>query len=523
MDVITQKAADEVTLEQSVDQSRSVKRDDYSSGNAVFVFPAYGYNNFLRKSVVLPQDLPAYNRWSFYTYRDWVLLSTVHHEAMWAEAVATAVTKAAAWGWEIDGSVPLRRKRLQEILMYAGAGPLVGWVPFVSAHLRSYLLAGFSVVEIVRESNRYSSRITGINHLNPLRCRFTDNPRRPIEYLDRRGQVHTLDYWQVMMFVDQMDPTEGELSMMESAAARAYSRIATMEAVHRFLYEKVTGSRPLSIEFIQGVTADKLKDIALSSDNEQQRKGSVMFKGVVTVPIPGDIPIQRISIPISEVPDGFSYQEIHDNTAVDYAAAIGIDVNDLDPRIAQRGGLGTGAQAIVLDQKSRGKGLSAWRVDFTQQLHRLVAAVGTTFSWSEDNLDDDLKKAQLVQAHANARKVMQENGEIDQSESRNLAVDAGDLPPEMLLTADRTPGGSADNDDNPEAQPEQVAQQAEAQQPAQPPAQPEQTQAQPERPAQKESKAEREAMDRLAAQWAIAASVARPLVQKPEELLGVED
>lgn len=519
MEQITEKAADEVTLEQSVDQSRSVKRDDYSSGNAVFVFPAYGYNNFLGKSVVLPQDLPAYNRWSFYTYRDWVLLSTVHHEAMWAEAVATAVTKAAAWGWEIDGSVPLRRKRLQEILMYAGAGPLVGWVPFVSAHLRSYLLAGFSVVEIVRESNRYSSRITGINHLNPLRCRFTDNPRRPIEYLDRRGQVHTLDYWQVMMFVDQMDPTEGELSMMESAAARAYSRIATMEAVHRFLYEKVTGSRPLSIEFIQGVTADKLKDIALSSDNEQQRKGSVMFKGVVTVPIPGDIPIQRISIPISEVPDGFSYQEIHDNTAVDYAAAIGIDVNDLDPRIAQRGGLGTGAQAIVLDQKSRGKGLSAWRVDFTQQLHRLVAAVGTTFAWSEDNLDDDLKKAQLVQAHANARKVMQENGEIDQSESRNLAVDAGDLPPEMLLTADRTPGGSADNDDNPEAQPEQVAQQAEAQQPVQP----EQTQAQPERPTQKESKAEREAMDRLETQWAIAASVARPLVKKPEELLGVGD
>ena len=514
MDVITQKAADEVTLEQSVDQSRSVKRDDYSSGNAVFVFPAYGYNNFLQKSVVLPQDLPAYNRWSFYTVRDWVLLSTVHHEAMWAEAVATAVTKAAAWGWEVDGSIPLRRKRLQEILMYAGAGPMVGWVPFVSAHLRSYLLAGFAIVEIVRESNRYSSRITGINHLNPLRCRFTDNPRRPIEYLDRRGQVHTLDYWQVMMFADQMDPTEGEVSMVESAASRAYTRIATMEAVHRFLYEKVTGSRPLSIEFIQGITSDKLKDIALSSDNDKTRKGSVMFKGVVTVPIPGDIPIQRISIPISEVPDGFSYQEIHDNSAVDYAAAIGMDVNDLDPRLAQRSALGTGAQSVVLDQKARGKGLSAWRVDFTQQLHRLVSATGTTFSWSEDNLDDDMKKAQLAQTHVNTRKVMQEIGEIDKAESRNLAVDAGDLPAEMLLTADRTPGGSADNDDNPEAQPEQVAQHA-AQQAAQ--------QEQPEQPAQEKSKREDEAISRLEAEWREAMRIARPLVTSHHEALGVED
>ena len=523
---VTTKAADDPAVVAAVEHKTGVKGSDYAEGMANFIFPAYGYNAFLRKSTVLPVQVPEYNRYNFYTQRNWTLLGTPYHEGLWADAIATAVTKAAAWGWEVEGTVALQRKRLQELLQYATAGVFMGWVPFVSAHLRSYLLCGYAVVEIARERNNYASKITGLNHLNPLRCRFTDNPIFPVEYMDRQAQIHQLHYSQVMMFADQLSPTEGELSLVESAAERAYTPIKNLEAISIYLYEKITGGRPLSIEFIMGVTEKRLKEMVSSAEHDQDRKGSVMFKGAIMVPVPGDIPVQRVSIPIAELPDGFNYQEIHDNSVIEYAAAIGMDVNDIDPRLGQRSSLGSGAQSVILDQKTRGKGLAAWKEAFAQEIHRLVAGTAVTFSWSEDNADDAQKKAQLESTRAGTRKQMIDNGEIDAAESRNLAVDAGDLPKEFLKGTDLTAGGTVDSDDNANDTPEKAAGSSEetaVSPPAPvvptPPAQPEQ---------KKEfdpKKAREEAIRLIASQAGGAVEIAAPMVEERplEEALGVAD
>ena len=413
---------------------------------------SYGYDfgGGLKKSTVLPRQLPGYSRYAFATHRDYTLLSTVYHESLWAQTVATAVTKAAAWGWEVSGEVALRRKRLQELLMYATVGVWVGWVPFLSAHLRSFLLTGRAIVEIERERMGYGSRITGLHHLNPLRCRFTDDPSKPIEYLDKLGRVHTLRWWQVMMFGDQVDPTEGDMAQVNAAAERAYvNGITTMEAVHVYLYEKITGSKATSIEFIQGLTQQTLKDALASNDAEQERRGALMYKGVIAVPIPGDTPVQRVSIPLSELPDGFQFQEVRDNSLVGYAAALQMDVNDIDPRIAQRMALGSGAQSVVLNEKARGKGLAAWREDWTQQLHRLAAGSATTFAWSEDSTEDEIKQEERAMGLANRVKVLLEPGLISVDQAKNMMVDAGDLPKEYLET-DETADLVVESEENPD-------------------------------------------------------------------------
>ncbi len=415
-----------------LDHKRSVKKDDFARGTIQFVFPSYGYDAYFKKAVVLPRRLPYFNRWAFYTERDWTLLTTPYHEAVWANTVAIATTKAAAWGWEAIGDVPLRRKRLHELCLYATVGVFVGWVPFISAHLRSFLLTGKAIVEIERSTAAAGSRITALHHLNPLRCRFTDNPRKPVEYLDRRGQVHLLEHHQVMMFVDNPSPTEGDIYMQQSAAERVYDRIGTMEATHRYLYEKITGARALSYEFIQGVTQRMMEDAEKSSLMDRERSGNMLYRGVVAIPVPGDVPVQRVSIPIAEIPDGFAYQEIHDNTVIDYCASTGMDVNDVDPRLAQRASLGSGAQAVILAEKEKGKGLSAWRRSWTDNLAMLVAGTDTKFAWSERSLDDEGKAAINMKTRVETRKVMQEAGEIDQDQARSLAADEGDIPKEFL-------------------------------------------------------------------------------------------
>jgi len=178
---------------------------------------------------------------------------------------------------------------------------------------------------------------------------LTDNPKYPLEYIDRKGHVHQLAYYDVLNFGDQIDPTEGEQGWVQSSAERAYEHIAITEAVMKYLYEKVTGVRATSIEFIQGITNKALTDAINSGDDDMKRKGAMIYKGVVAVPIPGDIPVQRVSIPLAEIPDGFDAQQIRDQATIIYAGATGMDVNDLDPRIAQRSQLGSGAQALVLD------------------------------------------------------------------------------------------------------------------------------------------------------------------------------
>lgn len=208
-----------------------------------------------------------------------------------------------------------------------------------------------------------------------------------------------------------------------------------------FLYEKITGTKAQSMEFIQGITERVLRDAVASSEADKARQGALMYKGVIAIPIPGDIPVQRVSIPLAEVPDGFDYQQIHDNTAVGYCAAIQMDVNDLDPRIAQRAGIGTGAQALVLNEKSRGKGLAGWREDWTMEIHRLAAGTATTFAWSEDSTDDELKQEQLAMARQNRLKLMMEGQLISADQAKNMSVDAGDMPREYLAkdeTADLT-------------------------------------------------------------------------------------
>lgn len=428
---------------------RSVQKGDYATGTFQFVFPAYGYEGgWLGKYTALPPALPAYDRFAFGDRRKQVLLTTPSHEAMWANTVAIATTKAAVWGWEVDSSVPLRRKRAHNLYQVATAGTFVGWIPFIYAQIRSYLLIGYGVVEIERETTSYYSRVTGLHHLNPLRCRLTDNPRKPVEYMDRQGQIHSLNYYDVMVFGDQIDPTLGEFNGIESAAMRVYDRIATMEATHRYLYEKITGKRPLSFEFIQGITSKSLDDAIKSSESDMERKGSTIYRGVTAIPIPGDIPIQRISIPLAEIPDGFNYQEIHDNTVIDYAAATGMDVNDLDPRLAQRMSLGSGSQALVLSQKAASKGMIAWRQDWLLKQNMWVLDTATTFSWSEVTLDDELRQAQLQTERTNNYKAMIDAGIISPEQARNLAVDAGDLPPEFVQE-DMTAGDKLSYDEKP--------------------------------------------------------------------------
>jgi hypothetical protein len=156
---------------------------------------------------------------------------------MWADALFKAITKIAALGWSIADSEDskVRTNRGQDLYMTALAGMHRGWVPFISMHLRDYLLTdNGAFVEIIRASSVAGSRIVGLAHLDSARCTRTGDPDIPVLYRDRLGKWHEMRWWQVMSFADMPDPSETWNGVGFCAASRAFVTIAKLAALEQW-------------------------------------------------------------------------------------------------------------------------------------------------------------------------------------------------------------------------------------------------------------------------------------------------
>lgn len=431
---------------------KSVTAQDYadtpytSPGGIYFMYPrVFGAPSY--------SPLPAW--WS--VERDFVLRSTVHREAMWSDAVFKAITKIGALGWTIEDTEDskVRTKRGQDIYLTALAGMHRGWVPFISMHLRDYLLTdNGAFVEIIRSSGAAGSRILGIAHLDSARCTRTGDPDVPVLYRDRRGNAwHELRWWQVMSFADMPDPSETMNGVGLCAASRAFLTISKLAAIEQYVYEKVSGDGATEISFIKGIGPGNLESAIITADGEQKRKGAVYYKGKIVVPLMGDAPLENVNIQLKNVPDGFDAKQERDNAYVIYANALGIPVQDIQPLSGQ--GLGTGTQTVILAEDAEGQGLAAWRSDWIHKQNDYILPESTTFSWANKNDTRDQKaQAEVNMTKAQVIATLVGNptapGVISNAQGLNLAVDWDVVPQEyMPANEDATPGGSLGDEEKP--------------------------------------------------------------------------
>lgn len=432
---------------------KSVQKGDFvtpSVGGGVFNF--WVYPDILAAEglpVLLPSGMAA---------RQKTLQATIKAESMWGSAVAIAIAKGAARGWEVEGNIAIQRKRVHDTLTYATAGVQVGYTHFIRHHLTGYFCAPFVIVELIRETNNYLSRVIGINHLPPSRCELTGDPEIPVTYRDKQGRVHELRWWQVGIFSDMPDVDEDLGGAGVCAAERAYDPIRKLQAMERYVIDKVTGRRPLALYFTSGIGQQQLKDGISTAKNERVRQDmedgkiaakAMGFMGAVIIPtLTPDAPAIA-TIPLAELPDGFNRKEEFDIAILSYANALGIDVQDLQPLTGQA--LGTGAQSQVLAEKEDGKGLSLWYRTFAEWLNSYVTPKSTTFSWYDRDLRDERAKADIAKVRADTGDVLIKAGVVTAPQWTNVLVDFGDLPDEFLV-ADATQTEDVADDEKPETQ-----------------------------------------------------------------------
>jgi hypothetical protein len=369
------------------------------------------------------------------------------HE-FWSGAIGIAISKMASQSWEVEGDTPRLRANAQQLLLEADSNG--SWVSFLGRHLQDFLLTdNGAFIEVVRASKGAGSRIIGLMHLDSLRITRTGDPENPAIYRDTKGIDHVLKPHQIIMLSDMPSSSETWYGVGLSAASRAWGAIKKLEAVERYIYEKVSGERPLAVDLVGGVTEGQLKQAIDTAREDNMARGNVQYMGAIVVPTLSDIAITHTRINFAELPDGFEYEQQFNNAVLQIANAIGLDIQDLQPLSGQR--LGTAMQSEVLEAKSRGRGLSAWRQQFTHMLNQYVMSDTVTFAFSEQDVRVQKQEAEVFQTYADAAGSLVTAQVITSDQAKQVLADAHQLPDEFV-PEDTTPNETLTDAEKPEAE-----------------------------------------------------------------------
>ncbi|MCA9980445.1 MAG: hypothetical protein KDD89_06425 [Anaerolineales bacterium] len=434
-------------MNQPTRQNSVTKPQEFEKDTPVlsYIFPLALYDN----RGLLPTQLPDYEWSGYYRPREVVLLSTPQVEPEgWGVAIAKAGAKFASKSWRVTSKVPLRARNLQNILNNAGAGlGLTGWYQFASVAFRSYSLVGASYIEIARDR---MGRITGIYHLNPLRCQLRNDDQYPVRYLKSDGTEVLMPRENIAVLSDTLDPTLGEYGLFTSAAERAFTSIVRMNSANWYTIEKVRGERPLSMSFVQGLNQQNVNDAIQTARQDGERNGLKSFMGASVIPILTDIPLAVVEIPLASLPDKFDITAERTRSDLINANALGLDPQDINPALLASGSIGTGTQALVLAEAAKGNTMAV----FAKQMARFVSDLDDKceFEFEENDYNDEAKKEDIRQKRAGTAKIYIESGLLTTNQALNMLVDEGDIP-ETFLAVDETDTETLTDDENAEATP----------------------------------------------------------------------
>lgn len=417
----------------------SVTKNDYTdksqSGVMQFFISSYG-------GLGAMPSLPPF--WSH--ERDLVLMATIYREPVWASAVWKYCTRQIARQWEVTSDVPLRARKAQELFLDMDDGR--GWASGMFKHLQSYRLTGNGGwIEIVRATSARGSKIVGLVPLDPLRCTRTGNPSEPIFYRDVLGNLHWLKDYQVFNITDQPDTGAMFYSLGHCAAERAYNKILQMEGLERYLLEKLTGRRPTAVHIVNGLTLNQIQQAYKAAEEDANRKNVQGYMGVaIATVVDPSASLSLVTIPITEVPDGFNPVDERIESKKVYAANVGIPVQDLDPTITAPRALSS-MQDLALQETSEGQ--NVWEKDWVHAVNKYVLDDHTQWSFPDLNLRDELLRAQVTNERATAYKTMSDGGFITPPQGTQLLVDEGEVPESFLSAGDATPTETISDEEKP--------------------------------------------------------------------------
>lgn len=232
------------------------------------------------------------------------------------------------------------------------------------------------------------------------------------------------------------------------AASRSWNSIVELAALEQLVSEKVTGSEPTGISFVNAaVNEEQLQGAVDIAKSERTKKGYVRYMGMVVVPLTNlDVSPAVATIELKGLPDGFDSTKERENCQLTYANSLGISPQSINPRLIGSGSRGTSAQSRILEEQEQGKLPSLFRKEFSHLLNSYILPDTVTFYFSSKDFQDEKAQADISYVRAQTRQLQIMSGEISADEAKQLAVTQNDLPRSFDPT---TPDDTLSDDEKP--------------------------------------------------------------------------
>lgn len=315
-------------------------------------------------------------------------------------AVAALVKRVKQTPWQIEAG-PNLRHYYQDVL--ANADFEDGWGQFISRVLLDYLTCDYGAyIEIIgrgRPDGPLRGRVLGLAHLDSLRCIPTGNVEHPVVYWSRgtdprknqRGVMHKLHHSRVIRLVDMPDGDERLFGPGLCALSRAISVLAMQDPMQRYVVGMLDDMPATGVFYNRGgMTFDQFKE-AYQEYSLRRRNG---YKGPMVISdtrpdIGGEF------VPFAAAPANFDFVSYVELAVNAFAAAFGIDRQDIWPLTGKMAG--TATQSAVMAEKARGMGFG----DILQMLERginwKVLPPAAEFKFAYEDIDADQQQATRLQ------------------------------------------------------------------------------------------------------------------------------
>lgn len=271
---------------------------------------------------------------------------------IWQGARSGQIKKVAATPWSITGKQ--RSSYFQQVLRQADFGR--GWNSLIDKGLRDYFRQNNGwYMEVIAPGNPKkppTGAITGLAHLDSLRCFPTGDPEFPVVYYNTKGTLHLMHRTRVVHLVDTPDGDDSQPGYGESALYRGISIASQQLHMSRFIESKFDGKPEPGYVFWNGLsTQQRLARFEKFRDEQQrdERWGNVIHFEAMD---PAN-PISASFVSFSQAPESWSYKEYTELQVNAWALALGIDVQEIWQLTG--GNIGSGQQSAVLHAKSQGK------------------------------------------------------------------------------------------------------------------------------------------------------------------------
>ena len=281
----------------------------------------------------------------------------------------------------------------------------------------------------------------GLAHLDSQKCTRTDDPSRPIFYVDDHGRRHLLSSHQVAPLAEMPSPRKKYRGYQHCAVTRALRLAQIIRDMLIYKHEKISGRFARAIH-LTNIDADAIQDAVNQAEQAADNKGLIRYsQPIVAATLDPNARPGIETIELASLPDGFNEESSLRWYVAGLALDLGVDYGFLAPLPGNR--LGTGTQAETAERQAKGK---SSRLFINLMEHTInwsgILPTCTTFRFNTPDPYEESERDRALGRRARSLSILIKAGVITPEVAAQIAADTGDLDPQYLSQmqlADLTP------------------------------------------------------------------------------------